>query len=145
MVWAIGSAADIANIGGSHIYYWNAGLGDNYGWTQVPGGAVKIAVAPDGQPWVINKQGTIFRMTRGATSYVDGNWQVVPGTASDIGIGADGSVWTIGAAGDVANIGGSSIYHYNPGPATAATTSSRRTRSPTGRTCGRCASWACAA
>ena len=47
-----------------------------------------FAVGPDGQPWIVNKQGTIFRRTKTNTGYVDGTWQVVPGQAGDIAIGA---------------------------------------------------------
>ncbi len=71
-----------------------------------------IAVAPDGQPWIVNKQGTIFRRTRGQTSYVDGAWELVPGQASRLAVGGDGSVWAIGT--NQSNLGGNYIYHYNP-------------------------------
>jgi hypothetical protein len=140
-VWAIGGVNDVANIGGSHIYHYNpipANQATN-GWEVVDGGAVAIAVGPDGQPWIVNKQGTIFNRTKGGAtgqvwdfaghpliaapsgSYVDGQWQVVPGSASDIAAGVDGSIWIVGGPNDIANIGGSRIYHYNPIPANQAT------------------------
>jgi hypothetical protein len=108
-VWAIGPVSDVANIGGSHVYWYSALSND---WQQVDGGAVAIAVGPDGQPWIVNKQGTIFNRTRGQTGYVDGAWQTVPGQATAIAAGADGSVWVIGVL--EANIGGNIIYRYNP-------------------------------
>jgi hypothetical protein len=37
----------------------------NGGFTAVPGGAVRIAVGPDGQPWVINDAGNILRRVYG--------------------------------------------------------------------------------
>src|SRR5581483_4762395 len=98
-----------ANIGGNAIAHFNSATGQ---WTSVEGGAIKIAVGPNGQPWILNKQGVIFNRTRGKTGYVDGTWQVVPGSATDISVGADGSVWAIGTAS--ANIGGNTILHYNP-------------------------------
>jgi len=77
----------------------------NRRWTGVDGAAVRVASSPDGQPWVINQAGAIWRRTRGPTGYADGTWQPVPGgrSARDIAVGADGSVWIIdttpGAAG----------------------------------------------
>jgi hypothetical protein len=59
--------------------------------SHMPGSAVRIAVDPHGDPWIIRSDHSIFRLT-------DGAWQKVPGSASDIGIGADGSVWIIGTA-----------------------------------------------
>lgn len=52
---------------------------------------VRIAVGPDGKPWVVNKSNLIFKY-RDSTS----SWQQMPGTATDIGVGADGSVFVIG-------------------------------------------------
>src|SRR5690348_8524185 len=89
-----------------------------------------IAVAADGQPWIGNKQGTVFNRTRGGPnvfvkdfngatllmgpcgSYVDGQWQVTPGSATDIAAGADGSIWAIGTL--QYNVGGNAIHRYNP-------------------------------
>ena len=68
------------------IYHYNPNTPSS--WDQVDGGAIAIAVGPDGQPWIVNKQGTIFRRTKTNTGYVDGTWQVVPGQAGDIAIGA---------------------------------------------------------
>ncbi|HLH95091.1 MAG TPA: N,N-dimethylformamidase beta subunit family domain-containing protein [Xanthobacteraceae bacterium] len=86
-VWTIGSDAQPTGYG---IYHWNGA-----GWDQVAGAGVRIAVDPNGNPWVVNGVNQIFR-------FVNGAWQGVPGLAQDIGIGADGSVWVIGAPAGVA-------------------------------------------
>jgi hypothetical protein len=86
-VWAIGGDEQPTGYG---IYRWNGA-----GWDQVAGAAVRIAVDPSGNPWVVDGVNQIFR-------WVNGAWQNVPGLAQDIGIGADGSVWVIGAPSGVA-------------------------------------------
>ncbi len=58
-------------------------------WEPVDGGAARIAVGPNGKPWVVNKDGQIFQR-------VQDTWIKFPGRAKDIGVGADGSVWIIG-------------------------------------------------
>lgn len=68
---------------------------------------VRIAVGPDGKPWVVNKSNLIYRF-RDSTSA----WQVMPGTATDIGIGADGSAFIIGTD-DVSPSGGKSISKWD--------------------------------
>lgn len=50
--------------------------------------AVRVAVSPQGVPWVITSSNQVLK-------YVSGAWQTIAGTASDIGIGADGSVFAI--------------------------------------------------
>jgi hypothetical protein len=70
--------------GGFGIFKWTG-----RGWAGLPGGAVKIAVAPDGTPVVVNSAHQIFLWTgRG--------WLQGPGTLTDIAVGADGSLWGIG-------------------------------------------------
>jgi hypothetical protein len=59
------------------------------------GGAVRIAVAPDAVPWIVNTAGDIYRRT--SSSPTEGYWQAIPGQARDIAAGADGSVWIISA------------------------------------------------
>ena len=76
------------------------------------GGAIAAAVGPYGQPWVVNRVGTIYARTRSATGYVDGMWEVMPGKATAIASGADGSVWAVGAS--TAN-GGKRLYHHRRG------------------------------
>jgi M6 family metalloprotease-like protein len=54
--------------------------------------ANRIAVAPDGTPWIAASDITIHRRRGGA-------WEQLPGLATDIAIGLDGSVWVVGAQG----------------------------------------------
>jgi hypothetical protein len=72
----------------------------NNAWVNVPGGAERIAVDPQGNAWVVNNSQTIFRF--------DGTkWVTVSGAARDIGVGANGTVWIIG---NTAEAGGYSIH-----------------------------------
>lgn len=68
---------------------------------------VRIAVGPDGKPWVVNKSNLIYRFTD-STSV----WQQMPGTATDIGIGSDGSTFIVGTQ-DVSGSGGKNILKWN--------------------------------
>lgn len=82
VVWAIG----INSVpGGYGIYKF-----DGSSWTQIEGGATRIAVDNSGNPWIINADGTIFRRTGDA-------WTVIAGpngaTALDIAISNSGEVW----------------------------------------------------
>jgi len=90
-VWIIGAKS---TGGGYEILKW-------YGndWRAVEGGAIRIAVDPNGLPWVVNKESVIHQLT-GAI------WKKLPGKATDIGVGADGTVWIAGAktAGGVSEI-----------------------------------------
>lgn len=56
---------------------------------QVPGGAMRIAVEPAGNPWVVNSSNQIYRWN-------GTGWQLMPGAARDVGIGANGAIWVIG-------------------------------------------------
>jgi peptidoglycan hydrolase-like protein with peptidoglycan-binding domain len=68
-VWAIGGAS--VN-GGNQIYIWNqqdsanlgTGVPSRFDWRLVSGGAVGVAVQPDGTPWVNNNANTLFRRNR---------------------------------------------------------------------------------
>jgi hypothetical protein len=97
VLWAIGNAP-----GDNHpIYRFNG-----TSWQLMPGAGTRIAVAPDGNAWVVTSGQAIFRFNGTA-------WQQLPGGASDIAVGANGSVWIIG--------GGGAIYRLNvpatsPGP-----------------------------
>ena len=72
----------------------------NNAWVNVPGGAERIAVDPQGNAWVVNSTQAIFRF--------DGSkWLTVNGTARDVGVGANGTVWVIG---NNAEAGGYGIY-----------------------------------
>lgn len=67
--------------------------------------AIRVAVSPQGVPWVVNKSNLIYR-------YNGTTWDVMPGTATDIGIGADGSIFIIGTQ-DVSPTGGFDILKWN--------------------------------
>jgi hypothetical protein len=92
-VWIIGTDT-VA--GGHSIYRWT---GTHWAGS---GGAVKVAVGPDGSPWVINSAHHVSHLTRTG-------WTTLPGTATDISVGANGGVWIIGTD-TVA--GGHSIYRW---------------------------------
>jgi hypothetical protein len=107
-VWIVGTTPVS---GGNAIYVWNGS-----GWSLVSGGAIRIAVDPSGNPWVVGANSTIWRRS-------GGNWYQVPGYATDIGIGGDGMVWIVGAQ---SGYGGYTIYWWSgidwvlsPGMATA--------------------------
>ncbi|MDP1981618.1 MAG: hypothetical protein Q8K23_03670 [Sulfuritalea sp.] len=71
--------------GGYGLQHW-----DGKTFVSASGGAVRIDLDPQGNPWVVNDKDDIFRWTGSA-------WVGLPGKAKDIGIGADGTVWAIGA------------------------------------------------
>jgi len=48
----------------------------------------RIAVAPDGTPWVLSSGGQIFHL-------LDSKWTNIEGTAKDIGIGSNGIIWIV--------------------------------------------------
>jgi hypothetical protein len=93
-VWAIGTNS---RRGGYGIYTYTA-----QGWRKVDGAGVRIDVAPDGTPWIVNDDDEIYRLN-------NGSWQRMPGYAKDIGIGADGSIWSIGTDG---RTGGYGVYRF---------------------------------
>ena len=59
----------------------------NY-WSKIPGGAVRISVDDEGNPWCVNDASFIFKWTKN-------KWKQMPGSANDIGCGG-GQVWVIG-------------------------------------------------
>lgn len=84
-VWTIGNLAEGANFG---IYRYNAAT---LAWTKMPGYAVRVDVDPQGNAWVVNAGGAVYRWNGSA-------WTSVAGvSARDIGIGGDGSVFVTGA------------------------------------------------
>ena len=72
--------------GGYDISKWDWSTAN---WKPVSGGAVKIAVEPSGNPWIVDNSGNVFRYTGSA-------WEQKPGTLKDIGIGANGTIWCTG-------------------------------------------------
>jgi hypothetical protein len=67
--------------------------------------AIRIAVSPQGVPWVINYQNQVLM-------YSDGAWQQKPGLATDIGIGADGSIYAVSTT-VYSTTGGFTILKWN--------------------------------
>lgn len=73
--------------GGYQVYQYT---GNSFAPTD--GGGVRVAVAPDGKPWVITSEGLIFRRTTNTAS--SGSWEQIGGQlASDIAVGGNGAVW----------------------------------------------------
>jgi streptogramin lyase len=91
-VWVIGTNA----VPGGYGIYRRA----NNTWTNIPGGAERIAVDPQGNAWVVNSTNNIFR-------FEGSRWVQTTGGARDIGVGANGTVWVIGTN---AEAGGYGIY-----------------------------------
>lgn len=87
-IWCIG----IQSVGGGYnIRYFDK---TKQSWVTISGGAVRISVLPNGNPWVVNNGNSIFRW--------NGNgWEGMPGAAKDIGIAADGTVYIVGTDGNV--------------------------------------------
>ena len=75
---------DRQNAAGFGVHRWNGSA-----FEASPGAGMRIAVDPQGNPWVVNRQNEIW-MWNG------GGFTRMPGSANDIGIGADGTVYAIG-------------------------------------------------
>ena len=69
-VWVVGTDPEPGNNFG--IHRWR---GDR--WEKVAGGAVRIAVGPQGQPWIVNRANQIQYLT-------GSGWYLMPGAASYI-------------------------------------------------------------
>jgi hypothetical protein len=82
-VYIIGTDS-VSSTGGYSIKKWN----DTAFVTLPECAAVRIAVGPDGRPWVVNKSHLIYRYNGTGSP-----WTLLPGSANDIGIGKDGSVY----------------------------------------------------
>jgi hypothetical protein len=93
-------------VGGYGIYRWTGS-----GWAPFSGGAVKIAVDPTGNPWVVNSAHQIFHWN-------GRRWVAHPGFANSISVGANGSIWIVGTN-PVG--GGFGIYRWNGAGWAAAT------------------------
>lgn len=99
-VWIIGCSTPGTNGG---IFRWNG-----TGWDQAEGGAVRIAVAVGGIPWVVDQWHYIYRRT--SNSPFSGGWNWIPGQARDVGAGVNGDVWVTGTE---AGSGGGFIYVWD--------------------------------
>ncbi len=99
---AVGAQGSVWTIGGSGVpHYWESFAppdptpGD---WPVAPpnnlSGATRVAVGPDGLPWVVLNDNSIMRRTGG--SFPGTAWEAFPGSAFDIGVGADFTVWIAG-------------------------------------------------
>ena len=118
----VSSARDIgAGKNGSVWKIDGNGTGPDYGISSFMGSgwytvqnkqAVRVAVDPNGLPWVVDSRGMIWRLKASTLSSVQSGtggdiWESIPGVAQDIGIGADGSVWVIGSTGALFQFNGS--------------------------------------
>jgi len=81
-VWIIGT--NICGDGGFGIWKWTG-----KDWMTFDGAALKIDVDKNGDPWVVNTYGDIFKRE-------NSSWKMIGGKAKDIGVGSDGSVFIIG-------------------------------------------------
>lgn len=106
-VWIIGTNKEG---GGYGIYRLvtkgnrNASNPRNVKWEKYAGSAVRISVGPDGNAWVANKSGRIYK-SKGTKG-----WNRLSGRAKDIGVGENGQMWAIGTNKEAAGFG---IYKYN--------------------------------
>ena len=66
------AATDVGDTRNYRIFRWNGATSQ-----KLPGGAVKIAVGADGNPWVVSANSQIWRWNSGA-------WVNVPGAAREI-------------------------------------------------------------
>ncbi len=91
---------DVKTAGGYAIFRRNGAT-----WSRVKGGAVKIAVAPNGDVWTVDDAGNVrFR------KFQDTSWRDIAGKAREITIAPDGVAWKIGTDADGADY---SLYQYN--------------------------------
>jgi hypothetical protein len=98
-VWIVGRAT---NSSGGQVYYWNGS-----GWTADFAWGARIAVGPDGQPWVTTLDHRIFRRLS------TGAWQQWSGAARDIAVNQmNSAVWIVG---NTAVSGGYRVFRYSGG------------------------------
>jgi hypothetical protein len=87
-VWVIGADYSISRL---TVPYNSPGP---YEWQAVPGGGLRIAVGPDGNPWVVNAAHEIYHSN-------GSSWSRLPGTATSIAIDAGGVAFVAGVDGNV--------------------------------------------
>ena len=78
------TAARAQAVGNGNLYRW-----DGKAFVQENGFGVRVAVAPNGDAWVVNAAGEIYRRA-------GGEFRQITGGAKDIAVGGDGTVWVIG-------------------------------------------------
>lgn len=119
-----GRATDIATGGGAVWAIGETAAGEDYpvfrkkpddSWEQIADSwAVKVAVEPNGTPWVLNAAHNIFRR-RGVerTNRRGNDWGTgpIPGGGTDIAVGAEGTVYLIGD--DNAGGGNHSLFRWD--------------------------------
>jgi polyvinyl alcohol dehydrogenase (cytochrome) len=96
--WSVQVIGSNAVPGGFGLWRWN---GSN--WNPMSGGAIRVAVDPGGNPWIVNSAEQIWHLNGGI-------WTRYPGGATDISVGANGSVWVIGTDRLADGFG---IFHWN--------------------------------
>lgn len=97
------SRTEVSVTGGYSVLKWTGSK-----WSKMRECAgVRIAVSPNGIPWVVNKSNKIFRYNPSTDL-----WTEMPGRGTDIGIGADGTVYTLGDV-EVSVTGGFAINKWN--------------------------------
>ena len=110
-VWGVGCPA--AAVGGRAIYRWNG-----VDWDEASGdqGGARVAVDPQGIPWLVDTAGNIYR--RSTSTAEAGHWQLLPGVARDIAVSAGGTPWAVGA---IQTLGGYKLYVWDESPSDGST------------------------
>src|SRR5262245_3632596 len=60
--------------------------------------AVRIAVGPDGNAWIITRNYQLYR-------WLENRWQQFPGAVTDVAVSPDASVWVVGTPADAMDDG----------------------------------------
>jgi len=89
---------------GNALIKWNGS-----GWDGSDGFALRIAVGPTGNPWVVTNANTIYRHS--TNSPFSGSWELLPDHAYDIGIGPGNVAWKVLANGSSTNL---SVWEEQP-------------------------------
>lgn len=71
--------------GGFGVYHWDP---SNWTWNAIPGGAVRLAVDSEGNPWIVNSAGNILHWDGTA-------WRQLPGVAGDLALNLNDSLWIV--------------------------------------------------
>lgn len=98
-MWVIGNQALLSGTDNGIYVYEN-------GWVQGPGSAVRVAVDPNGNPWVVNSLGDIY-------SWSPSGWVQQQGLATDIAIGPGGGIWILGWADYSTPAQGPTVFSWN--------------------------------